>query len=160
MALILAYYSRTGGHFRISLRDSHATLYGPMDHVNYSEETIELTRKYHKIIALCKWQQKCLADIGIESDCIYHGVNVNIFRPMNKKESRKKIGITKDNVFIFGTVAANEDIEDRKGHTKSIKAMRYFLDQNTDVKNVFGCIIQFLIILEACHLLLSHINLD
>ena len=55
---------------------------------------------------------------------------------MNKKENRKKMGLTKDDVFIFGTVAANEDKEDRKSHAKSMKAMRYFLDQNPDVKNI------------------------
>lgn len=55
---------------------------------------------------------------------------------MNKREDRKKLGITKDDVFIFGTVANNEDKEDRKGHTRSMKAMRYFLDQNPDVKNI------------------------
>ncbi len=113
-----------------------ATLYGPMDQINYSEEILEFTRKFHKIIGLCKWQQKCLANYGIASDYIYHGVNVDIFKPLDKKEARKKFGITEDDVFIFGTVAANNDKEDRKGHTRSMKAMRYFLDQNPDVKNI------------------------
>jgi glycosyltransferase involved in cell wall biosynthesis len=113
-----------------------ATLYGPMDHINYSEETMGFTRKYHKIIGLCKWQQKCLADLGIDSDYIYHGVNVNVFKPIDKEEARKKVGITEEDTFVFGTVAANSDKEDRKGHTRSMKAMRYFLDQNPDVKNI------------------------
>jgi hypothetical protein len=55
---------------------------------------------------------------------------------MNKKEARKKIGINEDGVFIFGTVAANGDKEDRKSHSRSMKAMRYFLEQNPDVKNI------------------------
>jgi glycosyltransferase involved in cell wall biosynthesis len=55
---------------------------------------------------------------------------------MNKKEARKKIGINEDDVFVFGTIAANGDKEDRKSHAKSMKAMRYFLDQNPDVKNI------------------------
>jgi glycosyltransferase involved in cell wall biosynthesis len=113
-----------------------ATLYGPMDHVNYSEEIMEFTKKYHKIIGLCKWQQKCLADLGLGSDYIYHGVNVNIFKPMDKMEARKKVGISEDSAFVFGTVAANNDKEDRKGHTRSMKAMRCFLDQNPDAKNI------------------------
>jgi hypothetical protein len=55
-----------------------ATLYSPMDQINYPEEIMEFTRQYYKIIGLCKWQQKCLADVGIESDYIYHGVDVNV----------------------------------------------------------------------------------
>jgi glycosyltransferase involved in cell wall biosynthesis len=114
-----------------------ATLYSPMDHINYPEEILQFTRDYYKIIGLCKWQQKCLADSGIKSDYIYHGVDVNVYKPMSKKEERKKIGIKEDkDIFIFGTVAANTDKEDRKSHARSMKAMRYFLDQNPDVKNI------------------------
>ncbi|MCW4009157.1 MAG: glycosyltransferase family 4 protein [Candidatus Bathyarchaeota archaeon] len=113
-----------------------ATLYGPMDHINYSEEILKFTRDYYKIIGLCKWQQKCLADVGIKSDYIYHGVDVNVFKPLNKKEARKRLGIKEEDAFVFGTVAANSDKEDRKSHTRSMKAMKYFLEQNPDVKNV------------------------
>jgi glycosyltransferase involved in cell wall biosynthesis len=115
----------------------NATLYNPMDQTNYPEEILQLTRQYHKIVALCKWQQKQLQNTEIPSDYIYHGVDTNIYKPTQKTQARKKIGLTeKQDNFIFGTVAANSDKEDRKGHTKSMKAMRYFLDQNPDVKNV------------------------
>jgi hypothetical protein len=114
----------------------HATLYGPMDSINYPEEILNFTREYYKIIGICKWQQKCLANAGIESDYIYHGVDVNVFKPMNKKEARKKFGINEDDLFVFGTIAANGDKEDRKSHSRTMKAMRYFLDQNPDVKDI------------------------
>jgi glycosyltransferase involved in cell wall biosynthesis len=113
-----------------------ATLYGPMDQISYPEEIIKFTKEYYKIIGLCKWQQKCLTDIGIKSDYIYHGVDTRVFKPAtSKKEARKKFNIA-DDVFVFGTVAANGDKEDRKGHAMSMKAMRYFLDQNPDAKNI------------------------
>ncbi|MCW4018195.1 MAG: glycosyltransferase family 4 protein [Candidatus Bathyarchaeota archaeon] len=114
----------------------HATLYGPMDQMSYPEEIMSFTREYYKIIGLCKWQQKCLADAGIKSDYIYHGVDTNVFKPTNKKNERKKFGINEDDIFIFGTIAANGDKEDRKSHSRSMKAMKYFLDQNPDVKNI------------------------
>ncbi len=113
------------------------TLYSPMDQLNYSDEIIQFTKDYYKIIGLCKWQQKCLADRGIASDVIYHGVNTDIYKPLNKKAARKQLGIDeKEDLFIFGTVAANNDKEDRKGHSRSMKAMKYFLEQNPDVKNI------------------------
>ncbi|MGD6809493.1 MAG: hypothetical protein ACQCN3_07335 [Candidatus Bathyarchaeia archaeon] len=65
----------------------NATLYSPMDQVGYPEEIVNFTKDYFEIISLCKWQQ------GIKSNCIYHGVNVNIFKP-NKKEARTKIILT------------------------------------------------------------------
>lgn len=78
-----------------------ATAYTPMDQVSYSEEIMKLTREYYKIIALCKWQQKHLANASLQSDCIYHGVDTRIFKSIDKKEAKKKIGVTKEDVFIF-----------------------------------------------------------
>jgi glycosyltransferase involved in cell wall biosynthesis len=113
-----------------------ATLYSPMDCVSYSEETMELVKQYHKIISLCRWQQKWLKQQNIVSDCIYHGVDLDIFKPLNKSEVRTKFGIPDKDVFVFGTVAGNHDQEDRKSHARSMKAMRYFLDENPDVKDI------------------------
>lgn len=112
-----------------------ATLYTPMDQINYPDEVIKFTKEYYKIIGLCKWQQRCLSDLQISSECIYHGVDTNIFKPQDKKGARKNFGVSED-AFIFGTVAANGDKEDRKGHSRTMKAMRYFLDQNPDVKDI------------------------
>jgi glycosyltransferase involved in cell wall biosynthesis len=111
----------------------NATLYGPMDHTGYPEEILNFTRMYYKIISLCKWQQENLKKVGIESECIYHGVDLNYFKPMDKDQCRGAFGIPKDK-FVFGTVAANSDKEDRKAHGRMMKAMRYFLDSNPDVK--------------------------
>jgi glycosyltransferase involved in cell wall biosynthesis len=111
------------------------TLYSPMDQIDYPEEVWNFTKEYYKIIGLCKWQQECLSKAGIKSDCIYHGVNTSVYKPTNKKLAKKQFGIS-DDAFVFGTVAANNDKEDRKSHSRSMKAMRYFLDQNPDVKNV------------------------
>jgi len=107
-------------------------LYGPMDMTQYSEEILNFTRMYNKIIALCKWQQNYLRSEGIEAEMIYHGVDTSQFKPMNKAECRKKFGIPDGN-FVFGTVAANSDKESRKGGTYAIKAMKHFLDSNPDV---------------------------
>ena len=72
----------------------NATLYSPMDHVNYSEEIWELTRKYRKVISMCMWQQKCLKEVDIDSDCVYLGVDLNVFKPSAKKEAKKEIRYT------------------------------------------------------------------
>lgn len=114
-----------------------ATAYTPMDHTNYSEEVLNFTRQYHKLISLCKWQQSYLKDIGIESDMIYHGVDISTYKPMDKKKCKERLKL--DGKFVFGTVAANSDKEDRKAHTRSMKAMRYFLDSNPDVKESDIC---------------------
>ena len=61
-----------------------------MDHLNYSEEILNFTRQYHKIIGLCKWQQTYLKSVGIESDYIYHGVDINTYKPLDKKKCKER----------------------------------------------------------------------
>jgi len=107
-------------------------LYGPMDHTNYSEEILNFTRMYSKIISLCKWQQDYLKSVGIESDMIYHGVDTSVFKPLNKAECRKRYGIP-EGVFVIGSVRANSDKEDRKGHTRDMKAVSYWLEQHPEI---------------------------
>jgi glycosyltransferase involved in cell wall biosynthesis len=110
-------------------------LYGPMDQINYPAELTGFLKNYLEIVGVCKWQQDCLSNMGIKSDFIYHGVNTKLYRPMSKIEAKKKFKIS-ENTFVFGTVGSNNDKEDRKSHTRSMKAMRYFLDQNPDVKDI------------------------
>ena len=110
----------------------YPVLYSPMDHINYPEEILSFTRKYRCIISLCKWQQANLKEKGIESVVIPHGVDLSIYKPMNKQQCKEALGL-KDK-FVFGTVAANSDKEDRKAHTRMIKAMYWFLENNPDIR--------------------------
>jgi glycosyltransferase involved in cell wall biosynthesis len=112
----------------------YPVLYSPMDHIDYPEEIMGFTRKYRKIISLCEWQKRELERVSVPSTVIPHGVDTSIFKPINKLECKKKLGL--EDKFVIGTVAANSDKEDRKHHGGMIKAMRYFLDNNPDVKDV------------------------
>ena len=109
-------------------------LYSPMDHTNYPEEILNFTRMYKAILSLGRFQQKELKERGLNSYYLPHGVDINTFKPLNKEECKERFGI--EDKFVFGTVAANSDKEDRKFHAGMMKAMRYFLDQNPDVKDI------------------------
>jgi len=114
---------------------SYPILYGPMDHVFYPEEIIEFTKMYKRLISLSNWQRDELKRRwGLDSDVIYHGVDLNIYKPMNKKEIKRKLQV--EDKFVFGTVAANNDKEDRKFHAGMIKAMYWFLQENPDVNDI------------------------
>jgi glycosyltransferase involved in cell wall biosynthesis len=112
-------------------------LYGPMDHENYPEEIVNFTKMYWKIVPLCWWQYNMLKEqMGIEpEEPIYHGVDINIYKPLDKQAIKKKNGL--EDKFVFGSVNANSDKEmggGRKSWGPMMKAMRYFLDNNPDVK--------------------------
>lgn len=78
----------------------------PMDHVNYPEEIINFTKKYRVLVALCKFQQEELKKRwGIDSYMIYHGVETNKFKPLDKLQCKRRVNC--EGKFVFGTVAAN-----------------------------------------------------
>ncbi|RLF21746.1 MAG: hypothetical protein DRN15_10625 [Thermoprotei archaeon] len=121
-------------------RMPYPVLYGPMDHVNYPEEIVNFTKLYWRIIPLCKFQDRILREqMGISEEKICqivpHGVDINIYKPLNKKEIKLKNNL--EGKFVFGTVNANSDKEmggGRKSWGPMMKAMRLFLDNNPDVK--------------------------
>ena len=113
----------------------HPVLYSPMDHIHYGEELMNMVKNYWRVISLCYFQQRELKERwNIDSEVIYHGVDTSIYKPLNKQACKEQLGL--GDKFVFGTVAANNDKEDRKSFTRVIKALRYFLDQNPDVKDV------------------------
>ena len=113
-------------------------LYGPMDHVNYPEEIVNFTKLYWNIIPICKFQKWLVTEqmkITQVTDIVPHGVDINIYKPLDKESIKRKNGLT--DKFVFGTVNANSDKEmggGRKSWGPMMKAMRLFLDNNPDVK--------------------------
>lgn len=110
-------------------------LYSPMDHDNYPRELLEHTKRFTYIASLCKWQKRELKKNNINSTFIPHGIDTKIYRPIDMKEARKITGMPQ-NKTIIGMVGANSDKEGRKGWAPSFKALRYFLDNNPDVKDL------------------------
>ena len=113
-------------------RMHYPVLHSPMDHINYPNWIIELTKQYRKVLAYCKFQQKELKRRGIDSYYMPHGVDTKIYKPLNKEKCKQAYSLS--GKFVFGTVAANTDKETRKSHLEMMKAMQYFLEQNPDVR--------------------------
>jgi glycosyltransferase involved in cell wall biosynthesis len=66
-------------------------------------------------VALSKFAAKQLDNIGLDYFYVPHGVDTKVFKPLDKAEARKFVGLPEDK-YIVGMVAAN------KGHSPSRKA--------------------------------------
>jgi len=103
--------------------------YSPVDHDSYPEKWLSVFRSYKWVAVASKHGVQVLKKAGIDATYIPHGVDINIFKPMDKLKCRQHFGIPKD-LFLFGVVAANNDDEPRKGWDCLFRAFRIFLEQN------------------------------
>lgn len=107
--------------------------YSPIDHENYPDKWLQVLRGYKWIAVPSLHAQKELAKSKLESTYVPHGVNIKIYHPMDKLQSRKAFTLEKEK-FIVGIVAGNNDDETRKGWDSNFLAFKYFLEQNKDIK--------------------------
>jgi glycosyltransferase involved in cell wall biosynthesis len=110
-----------------------AILHSPQDSEEYDPATYEATKLYFSVTTLTEWSKRDFEKHGIKVDeVIHHGVDTSIFKPLDKKECRKHFGYPEDK-FIFGMVSANNDKEDRKNWSGTLRAFRHLLDQDPDI---------------------------
>jgi len=110
-----------------------AILHSPQDSEEYDPATYEATKQYFSVTTLTEWSKRDFEKHGIKVDeVIHHGVDTSIFKPLDKKECRKHFGYPEDK-FIFGMVSANNDKEDRKNWSGTLRAFRHLLDQDPDI---------------------------
>jgi len=110
-----------------------AILHSPQDSEEYDPGTYEMTKLYFSVTTFTEWAKRDFEKHGIKVDTIIpHGVDTSIFRPLDKKECRKHFGFPEDK-FIFGMVSANNDKEDRKNWSGTLRAFRHLLDQDPDI---------------------------
>ena len=110
--------------------------YVPIDKYPVPNNVIEKLQYAYKIITYSEFGQKALAERGFTSTLILEGIDTEIFKPMNKKEMRKKYGIP-ENVFLFGMIGANKENPPRKGYQEAIEAFKLFHDKHPEAAMFF-----------------------
>lgn len=115
----------------------NSTFYGPIDHSKYGLQHIKTLKSYHEFITISKFGQREAKKYGRITRLIPHGVDTQVFRPMDKFTCRNHFNF-RDDKFIIGIVAANNDPEPRKGWDKMFLGFKIFLENNPELrKKVF-----------------------
>lgn len=105
--------------------------YLPIDHEPVSPALIERLKLAYKLITFSRFGQKALEEKGFASTLIYEGTDVELFKPMDKQEARKKYGLPADK-FLFGMISANKDNPPRKGYQEILEAMKLFVENHPE----------------------------
>ena len=80
-------------------------------------------------IAMARFGEKMLRDAGLDPLYVPHAIDTKAYRPHDKAESRRALGIEED-AYIVGMVAANKGNPSRKCFAEALEAFKAFHDLN------------------------------
>ena len=103
----------------------------PIDHINMPELVKRNLSTAYRRIAMSRFGQKIAMEAGLSSYYVPHGVDTNIYKPMDKKECRKALGWPED-AYIMGMVAMNKGNPSRKSFVEILTAFANFRKVHTD----------------------------
>lgn len=98
----------------------------PVDHEPIPQSIYDRLKLAYRVISYAPYGTRELSRKGMHSTYIPHTVDTKLFKPFDKKEVRKAIGIP-DDIFLFGMVSANKDNPPRKEFQRVMDAFALFL---------------------------------
>jgi hypothetical protein len=90
----------------------------------------KVKQAFHRIV-WTEFAKKEMDKVGLDYDYIPYGVDIDVFRPMDKTESRNITKMPQDK-FIVGMVAMNKGYPPRKAFYQNIEAFKLFHDKHAD----------------------------
>ena len=105
----------------------------PIDSSPVSEKSLMRIRTVDWPIAFSQFGQDELADVGITSNYIPHGIDCNTFYPGDKAEARQRLGIARD-VYLVTMVAANKGFPSRKSWPEALSGFAQFHTRHPNVR--------------------------
>lgn len=118
-------------------------MYFPSDGFPLPANSDKLLRKANYRVAMSKFAQAQAIDAGLDCDYVPHGVNTNVFYPLNEKQKEltrakwsQRLGIDLQNKFVIGAVGR---MQGRKFHPELFKAVEKFAKDKNDVVLLMHC---------------------
>lgn len=112
-------------HFLIVRRNGKPVISG---NSAYGLQHVKTLKQYDEFITISKWAQKEAKKYGRICQMFPHGVNTKLFKPMDKLLCREHFNFREDK-FIIGIVAANNDPEPRKGWDKMFLGLKLLFEK-------------------------------
>lgn len=101
----------------------------PIDMEPVPQAVYDRLRSAYRIVTYAKFGQRELRKKGLYSTYIQHTVDTSIFKPEDKKATKKALGVPED-TFLFGMVGANKDNPPRKSFQEVMDAFRIFHERH------------------------------
>ena len=114
----------------------------PVDAQPAPPPVIDKVAQAYRRIVFSKFGEQMVHDAGLDCYYVPHGVDTNVYKPVDMAEARERAGLPKD-AFIVGMVAANKGNPSRKAFHQQIAAFAKFHRRHTDaVLYIHSCTAQ------------------
>ena len=105
--------------------------YVPIDSNPVHPGVYDRLKQAWKVVTFAEFGRKSLAELGMNSTLIHHGVDADVYKPLDKQDCLKTFGLPSDK-FWFGMVAANKDNPPRKSFQEVLDAFKIFHDNHPE----------------------------
>jgi len=105
--------------------------YFPLDQYPVPPRVLERALECYQPVVYSKFALAAMREAGVECAYVPHGIDCDIFKPMDKMECRRHLGFPED-AFVIGMVAANTGYPSRKAIPESLLAFEQFRRRHSD----------------------------
>ena len=105
--------------------------YFPFDQCPAPPRVIARAQECYQPVVFSKFALQTMADAGVECAYVPHGIDLDVFKPRDKLESRRALGVPED-CFLIGMVAANKGYPSRKALPETLLAFKEFRRRHED----------------------------
>lgn len=107
------------------------TAYAPVDSRTIPPRVLDRLKACRYVWSMSKHGERLMNAAGIENAYVPHGVDCDVYKPVDRAEARKKAGFPADS-FVVVMVAANKGFPDRKNIRATLKAWSAFIKTHPD----------------------------
>src|SRR3990167_8374 len=112
--------------------------YLPLDKEPAPQGVLNNLNYAYRILTFSQFGHDELEKANFTSRLIVEGTDTEIFKPIDKTQARKELGIPQD-CFLFSIIGANKENPPRKGHQESLTAFKMFADKHPEARLLFSC---------------------
>lgn len=107
------------------------TAWAPIDHQPMPPQVARALEQCSYTWAMSRFAEREMRRLGFDPFYVPHGVELNVYRPLDRAKAREAWGI-KPGQFFACMVAANKGFPSRKSLDKVFKAWGYFIEKHPD----------------------------
>lgn len=105
----------------------------PVDHEPLPPRVAQALGPAYQPIVYSHFGERMLQEAGFKPLYVPHGVDTQVFKPMDRAEARARFNIP-DDVFVVGMVAANKGFPSRKAFDQNIRAFARLYEKHNDAR--------------------------